>query len=157
MLEDILFKAERFTENNNCMAELTDNTIILCSNYKVMDSLADEIVNTVNGEAEYNDYYCETEDIGSAQFTLSFGLQRVIEINTQKIILCLEPAMIYRAKQIEDIWFATSTDDGDKYKEAVYALTSFIKSKDIYARGLDEVYKCIVAGRFGCYDGSWIK
>ena len=156
MLEDILFKAKRFAENNNCMAELTDNTIILCSNYKVMDSLADEIVNTVNGEAEYNDYYCETEDIGSAQFILSFGLQRVIEINNQKIILCLEPAMIYRAKRIEDIWFATSTGD-DEYKEAVYALTSFIKSKDIYAKGLDEVYKCIVAGRFGCYDGSWIK
>ena len=68
MLEDILFKAKRFAENNNCMAELTDNTIILCSNYKVMDSLADEIVNTVNGEAEYNDYYCEDEDVGNAKF-----------------------------------------------------------------------------------------
>ena len=157
MLEDILFKAKRVTENNNCMAELTDNTIILCSDYKVMDSLADEIVNTVNGEAEYNDYYCKDEDVGNAKFTMSFGLQRTIEINNQKIILCLEPAMIYRAKQIEDIWFATSVGEGDNYKEAVYALTSFIKSKDIYAAGLDEVYKCIVAGRFGCYDGSWIK
>ena len=157
MLEDILFKAKRFAENNNCMAELTNNTIILCSNYKVMDSLADEIVKTVNGEAEYNDYYCEDEDVGNAKFTMSFGLQRTIEINDQKIILCLEPAMIYRAKHIEDIWFATSTGEGDNYKAAVYALTSFIKSKDIYTAGLDEVYKCIVAGRFGCYDGSWIK
>ena len=157
MLEDILFKAKRFAENNNCMAELTDNTIILCSNYKVMDSLADEIINTVNGEAEYNDYYCEDEDVGNAKFTMSFGLQRVIEINNQKIILCLEPAMIYRAKNIEDIWFATAAGEGDTYKEAVYSLDAFIGSKDIYAEGLDKVYKFIVSGRFGCYDGNWVN
>ena len=127
MLEDILFKAKRFVENNNnSMAELTDNTIILCSDYKVMDSLADEIVNTVNGKAEYNDYYCEDEDVGNAKFTLSFGLQRTIEINGQKIILCLEPAMIYRAKQIEDIWFATSAGENDNYKENTNKLVSVL-------------------------------
>lgn len=159
MLESILFKAKRFDANNdnNLMCELTSNTIILCSDYKVMNSLADEIINTVNGEAGYNDYFCADEDVGKAKFTLCFGLQRVIEINDQKIILCLEPAMIYRSKQIEDIWFATSAGEGDDYKEAVYALTAFIRSRDLYAEGLDNVYKAVVAGRFGCYDGSWIK
>lgn len=159
MLESILFKAKRFdtNDNNNLMCDLTDNTVILCSDYKIMNSLADEIINTVNGEADYNDYYCEDEDIGKAKYTMCFGLQRVIEINNQKIILCLEPAMIYRAKQIEDIWFATSAGSGDDYKEAVYPMTSFIGSKDIYAEGLDKVYKFIVSGRFGCYDGNWVN
>ena len=159
MLESILFKDKRFdtSDNNNLMADLTNNTIILCSDYKVMTILADEILKTVNGYAEYNDYFCDDEDIGKANYTLYFGLQRVIEINDQKIILCLEPAMIYRAKNIEDIWFATSAGEGDTYKEAVYSLDAFIGSKDIYAEGLDKVYKFIVSGRFGCYDGNWVN
>ena len=115
-----------------------------------------EILKTVNGYAEYNDYFCDDEDIGKANYTLYFGLQRVIEINDQKIILCLEPAMIYRATSIEDIWFATSAGEGDTYKEAVYSLDAFIGSKAIYAEGLDKVYKFIVSGRFGCYDGNWV-
>lgn len=158
MLESILFKDKRFdtTGNNNLMAELTSNTIILCSDYKVMSTLADEILKTVNGEANYNDYFCDDADIGNAKYTLYFGLQRVIEINDQKIILCLEPAMIYRATSIEDIWFATSAGEGETYKEAVYPLNAFIGSKAIYAEGLDKVYKFIVSGRFGCYDGNWV-
>ena len=158
MLESILFKDKRFdtASNNNLMAELTSNTIILCSDYKVMSTLADEIFKTVNGDADYNDYFCEDADIGNAKYTLYFGLQRVIEINDQKIILCLEPAMIYRATSIEDIWFATSAGEGETYKEAVYPLNAFIGSKALYAEGLDKVYKFIVSGRFGCYDGNWI-
>lgn len=159
MLESILFKDKRFdtSGNNNLMADLTTNTIILCSDYKIMTTLADEILKTVNGYAEYNDYFCDDEDIGKANYTLYFGLQRVIEINDQKIILCLEPAMIYRATSIEDIWFATSAGEGDTYKEAVYSLDAFIGSKAIYAEGLDKVYKFIVSGRFGCYDGNWVN
>lgn len=158
MLESILFKDKRFdtASNNNLMAELTSNTIILCSDYKVMSTLADEILKTVNGDADYNDYFCDDADIGNAKYTLYFGLQRVIEINDQKIILCLEPAMIYRATSIEDIWFATSAGEGETYKEAVYPLNAFIGSKAIYAEGLDKVYKFIVSGRFGCYDGNWV-
>lgn len=158
MLESILFKDKRFdtSGNNNLMADLTTNTIILCSDYKIMTTLADEILKTVNGYAEYNDYFCNDEDIGKANYTLYFGLQRIIEINDQKIILCLEPAMIYRATSIEDIWFATSAGEGDTYKEAVYSLDAFIGSKAIYAEGLDKVYKFIVSGRFGCYDGNWV-
>ena len=158
MLESILFKDKRFdtTGNNNLMAELTSNTIILCSDYKVMSTLADEILKTVNGDADYNDYFCEDADIGNAKYTLYFGLQRVIEINDQKIILCLEPAMIYRATSIEDIWFATAAGDGESYKEAVYPLNAFIGSKALYAEGLDKIYKFIVGGRFGCYDGNWV-
>ena len=122
-----------------------------------MNSLADEIVRTMNGEAEYNDYCCEDEDIGRANYTLNFGLQKCIEINNQKIILCLEPAMVYRAKDIKDIWFITSSGEGDDYKEVIYALTTFKGIEEIYSKGLDEIYKYVVAGRFGCYDGNWIN
>lgn len=160
MVEGILFTNKRFdtTNDNNLMSGLTNNTIILCANWKVMQLLAEEIVNTINGKAEYNDYCCDDADMGKARYELNFGLQKVIDINGQKIILCLEPAMIYRAKQMEDIWFAACNDEkGEEYKEAIYPMAVFIGSKDIWAEGLDTVYRYIVQGKYGCYDGSWVK
>lgn len=158
MVEAILFNDKRFDtkDDNNLMCPITENTIILCANYRLMNSLAEEIVNTINGKAEYNDYNCNEEDIGKAKYELNFGLQKVIDVNGQKIILCLEPAMIYRAKQIKDIWFADWVGKDDDYKESVYPMTIFKGSKEIWDSGLDKVYKTIVNGRYGCYDGSWI-
>jgi hypothetical protein len=158
MLRGILFKDKRFEtrDDNNLMNPMTENTIILCSNYRLMCSLAEEIFNTINGKAEYNDYDCDEEDVGKAKYELNFGLQKVININGQKIILCLEPAMIYRAKQIKDIWFFDWVGKDDNYKEFIYPMTIFKGSKEIWGGGLDEVYKAVVGGRYGCYDGSWI-
>lgn len=158
MLRGILFKNKRFEtrDDNNLMSPITENTIILCANYRLMCSLAEEIFNTINGKAEYNDYDCDEEDIGKAKYELNFGLQKVININGQKIILCIEPAMIYRAKQIKDIWFVDWVGKDDSYKESIYPMTIFKGSKEIWDGGLDKVYKTVVGGRYGCYDGSWI-
>ena len=158
MVRGILFKDKRFDtkDDNNLMNPITDNTIILCANYRLMRSLAEEIFNTINGNAEYNDYDCDEEDVGKAKYELNFGLQKVIDINGQKIILCLEPAMIYRAKHIRDIWFADWIGKDDNYKESIYPMTIFKGSFEVWDSGLDEVYKTIVNGRYGCYDGSWV-
>ena len=105
MLEAIEFKADRFKKGDNYnLIEFTKNTVILCSDYKLMDTLTKEIINTVNGKAEYNDYYCDDEDDGNAKLDLCFGLQRIIDINGQKITVGLEPAIIYKANKPEDIW-----------------------------------------------------
>lgn len=105
MLRGIKFNSSRFkTEDDyNLFSPITENSIILCNNYNLMDSLTKEILNTVNGQAEYNDYDCDDEDLGQAKLWLSFGLQRVIDINGQRITLALEPAIIYKADNIEDI------------------------------------------------------
>jgi hypothetical protein len=39
-----------------------------------------------------------------AKLDLCFGLQRIIDINGQKITIGLEPAIIYKANKPEDIW-----------------------------------------------------
>ena len=158
MVRGILFKDKRFNtkDDDNLMCPITDNTIILCANYRLMHSLAEEIFDTINGDAEYNDYDCDEEDVGKAKYELNFGLQKVIDINGQKIILCLEPAMIYRAKHIRDIWFADWVGKDDDYKESVYPMTIFKGSNEVWDSGLDEVYQTIVNGRYGCYDGSWV-
>jgi hypothetical protein len=158
MLQYIEFKNERFEtkDNYNLLYGLTNNTIILCSNYKLMTTLCDEIINTVNGQAEYNDYWCEDVDINNAKLELWFGLQRIIDINGQKITLSLEPAIVYKAKDIKDIWFFDWIGNLP-YKESIYPITIFKSSQEKWDEGLDEVYKDIVNGRYGCYDGKWVN
>lgn len=158
MVRGILFKDKRFDtkDDNNLMNPITENIIILCANYKLMYSLAEEIINTINGNAEYNDYDCDEEDIGKARYELNFGLQKIIDINGQKIILCLEPAMVYRTKDIRDIWFVDWVGKDDNYKESIYPMTIFKGSFDVWDSGLDEVYKMVVGGRYGAYNGRWV-
>lgn len=159
MLQGIEFTDKRFDTNNenNQFTYLTNNTIVLCNNYRLMETLAEEIIKTVNGEAEHNNYCCDNEDVGKAKYILNFGLQKVVDINGQTIALCLEPAMIYKAEGIKDIWFFDWIGENETYKESIYPMIVFKGSQDIWNRGLDEVYKTIINGRYGAYDGKWVN
>lgn len=161
MLRAIEFTDKRFKkeEDYNLFSPISNNCIILCNNYKLMDSLAKEILDTVNGNAEYNAYDCDDKDIGNAKMWLSFGLQRVIDINGQRITLSLEPAIIYKANDIEDIWLFcySETDEIETlppYQEYSYPVCIFKGSRKVWEDGKDEVYKMICNGRYGTYDGK---
>lgn len=163
MLRAIEFTDKRFKkeEDYNLLSPISNNCIILCNNYKLMDSLAKEILDTVNGNAEHNDYDCDDEDVGNAKMWLSFGLQRVIDINGQRITLSLEPAIIYKADDIEDIWLFcySGTDEIETlppYQEYIYPVCIFKGSRKVWKDGKDEIYKMICNGRYGTYDGKWI-
>ena len=172
MVKGIKFKDKRFEtkDDNNWLCEITENIIIICNNPRLMYSFAEEIVNTINGKAEYNDYYCDDSDVGKAKYELNFGLQKVININGQKIVLGLEPSLVYKAKQLEDIWFLdcvgskynerdewSSDLEVNTYKESIYPLLVFKGSKDDWNNGLDRIYRNLCGGRYGCYDGNWTK
>lgn len=163
MLRAIEFKDKRFkTEDNyNVLCPISNNAIILCANYKLMASLAKEIINTVNGEAEYNDYDCDDEDVGNAKMWLSFGLQRIIDINGQRITLALEPSIIYKADNIEDIWLFDWKGNDElgicPYEEFIYPVCIFKGSREVWNDGKDEMYKMICNGRYGTYDGKWVN
>ena len=158
MVRWIEFKDKRFEEkyNYNMLEHITNNIIIICNNVKLMNSFAEEIINTINGKAEYNDYDCDDEDIGKARYEVNFGLQKVIDINGQKIVLGLEPALVYRAKQLEDVWLIDWVIKDEEYKEWIYPLYIFKGSHEIWNNGLDSVYRTICNGTVGCYDGKWI-
>ena len=158
MVRGIKFNSERFDSNddNNVMCPITENIVIICRSNKLMTSLEDEIISTINGDAEYNDYDCDEEDIGKAKSDSRCGLQGVININRQKIILSIEPAIVYRAKSIEDVWFYDCYGLGETYKEQIYPMTVFKGSRDKWNEGRDAVYNMIIAGRYGGYDGSWV-
>ena len=164
MLNYIEFKADRFKKEDdyNLLCSLTNNVIIICNNYKIMDSLAKEIVNTVNSKAEYNDYCCDDKDLNKAKIVLQFGLQRVIDINGQRITLALEPAIVYKAKSVNDIWFFDCVGNEDDfnnnpYEEYIYPLTLFKGHEADWKDGLDEIYKNVCNGVYGTYDGKWVK
>lgn len=162
MLEYIEFTSNRFEKKNNYnIIEFTDNTIIICNNYKLLDTLANEIVNTVNGNAEYNKYWCEDEDVNKAKIVLSFGLQRIIEINKQRITIGLEPSLVYKANNLEDIWLFNCKGSNEieylpEYKEYIYPIAIYKDSDRDWNLGKDEIYRNITNGRYGCYDGGWV-
>ena len=158
MLEHIEFNSNKFEKDSNMLGgELTENTIVLCSSYETMDMLHKSIVCCLNENDEQIDldiysYYCEDEDINNAKTTLAFSIQRVIKINNQTITLSLEPSIIYKANKMEDIWFA---EKNDRY--SIYAMSQFKGCKEKWDEGKDAVYRYIVNGRYGCYDGEWIN
>lgn len=162
MLKAIEFTDKRFKKEDdyNLINPLLNNTIILCNNYKLMDSLAKEIFDTVNGNAEHNFYECADKDIGNAQMQLSFGLQRIININRQKITLALEPAIIYKAGAIEEIWLFDSAgihnSDVNPYREFIYPLCMYEGTCEKWQTDKDELYRMICNGRCGTYDGKWV-
>lgn len=162
MLRAIEFTDKRFKKEEyyNLISPISNNCIILCNNYKLMDSLAKEILDTVNGNAEHNAYDCDDEDVGNAKMWLSFGLQRVIDINGQRITLSLEPAIIYKANDIEDVWLFDWKGNDElgvcPYHEFIYPLGIFKGSYEVWNDGKDEVYKMICGGRYGTYDGKWV-
>lgn len=153
MVRGIKFTDKRFREkdDDNMLSPMTENTIILCHDYKLMDTLAKEIIATINDETENNQLDCDDEDVGNAKMWMCFGLQRIIDVNGQRITLALEPSIIYKANSIDDIWLFNSIDE-----EFVYPITIFKGSEEIWNKGKDELYKSICAGNFGTYDGCWV-
>ncbi len=71
---------------------------------------------------------------------LSFGLQRVIDINGQRITLALEPAIIYKANDIKDIWFfdyrgTEEIENFPPYEEFIYPILIFKGSQKVWNDG----------------------
>lgn len=157
MLNAIRIYDERFDMEQNTLAELTDNTIILCRNFDMMSTIAGDIVRAINKKGDYYDYICDDEDIGKAKYDVKLFLQKTIDINGQKISLCLEPAMVYRAKRIEDIWFLDYGYPNNQKSEQIYPLTAFKGARELWESGLDAVYTQIAIGRYGGYNGEWIS
>jgi hypothetical protein len=158
MLEAIRFnKPDVFVTKDfyNEMTDLTNNTIIICNSVPIHFALNDEILNTINGTAEYNDYACDESDVGTGKVLMLGGLQRMLSIGDQTITTGIEPALVYKAKSDEDIWFADTiiTEDG-KEKILIYPMTHFKGHKDVWSEGLDSVYFYVAGGRYGAYDGT---
>lgn len=155
MVRGIKFNDKRFStkDDNNIFSQLTKNTIIICRNPEMKYYLAEEILDTINGRVTHNDCDCDIEDIGSARQDICCILQNTIIIGDQTITLCLEPAMVYKAKAIEDIWFFDRDSDG----ETLIPMELISGAIKVWQNGLDGVYKMVAQGAYGGYTGEWIS
>lgn len=155
MLKAIEFKSDRFNQEDemNYIDNLTKNSIILCNSTSIKRELVKEIQNTLNEQAEYNDYYCDDEDIRNYNVLIDFLTTTVIQIGEQTIVFSVEPTCIFKANNIEDIWFCDEINN----KIELYPMEVFKGSYDKWDEGIIEVYKYICSGRYGTYDGNYLK
>lgn len=140
---------------------LTNNVVVLCENrdikYKISKTIND-ILNHKFDDSNEVDFVCEDEDYNilyKDRCFIEFGLTTIFNLYNQRITLSIEPSVIYKATKLEDIWLAETDIDERFY--SVFPILDFESSDKVFNKGLDEVYKMIVSGRYGCYDGSWIK
>jgi hypothetical protein len=101
---------------------------------------------------------CDNEDYNilyKDRCFIEFGLTTIFNLYNQRITLSVEPSVIYKANKLEDIWLVETDIDERFY--SVFPILDFESSDKVFNKGLDEVYKMIVSGRYGCYDGSWVK
>lgn len=170
MLQGIEFNEKKFDKENcnNLFCDLTNNVIVLCPNFDMKQELAQEImatvnngqqeiVATVNGKIEGNFYAFYEDKPEKAVYGTNMFLQTIIEIGDQKIYLCLEPAMVYKAKQIEDIWLLDKKKAEDGYLYTLIPFRFYKNAKNLWEKGLDYVYRNIHLGRYGGYSGEWIE
>lgn len=159
MLQGIKFNEKKFDKenSNNLFCDLTNNVIVLCPNFDMKQELAQEIMATVNGKIEGNFYGFYDDKPEKAVYGTNMFLQTVIEIGDQKIYLSLEPAMVYKAKQIEDIWLLDEKKAEDGHLYTLIPFRFYKNAKNLWEKGFDYVYRNIHLGRYGGYSGEWIE
>ena len=154
MLRCILFNDEKyfdFTDDNNYMDLLTENTIIICEDNKIkyfLQKAIEEICEGKHSDDGY-DYYAEPTD----KLHLKYGIcylptSELFIDDDQKIILTMEAPYILTAQSPEDIWFAVRNNDN---KIAIYPMRAFKGYKEKWNEGVYAVYRFIVHGRYGGY------
>lgn len=147
------------TDDNNLMSVLTNNVIILCSNWRTKNFLTRQIEEILDGKHEsdlqINHDYCFDKDIDnilddvSCYIISSYRPTTILKCDNQFIVLTVEAPFIFEAHDIKDIWFA----DEDNNLISIYSLSVFKEHKEDWKKGKIEVYKNFINGRYGCYSG----
>ena len=152
-LDDIFNKED----DNNIMCELTDNTIIICSNSRVKNIILKHIIECFKS-SDYENCDYNYEDGDKFQIEVSYNPTSVINVSnnnnlTQRITITKEVPFILQAKNPNDIWFANYNEESSQ--TSIYPFTIFKGYIDVWDKGVMNVYKKIINGcygNFGVYD-----
>lgn len=156
MLKYLEIFDKKFIRDNNYnllsfRGNLTDNVIIKCKTYDVVDYIATIILETVNNvetsnieENIYTHFCCDDEDIDNARVDIiDLGLEEIIiKINKQTIIISTRPEIILKVKNKKDLWFISEAEDGLR----IYGLVNFEK---LDTGALQDIINGVSKGRFG--------
>ena len=160
MLKYLEIFDKKFIRDNNYnllsfRGNLTDNVIIKCKTYDVVDYIATIILETVNNvgtsnieENIHTHFCCDDEDIDNARVDIiDLGLEEIIiKINKQTIIISTRPEIILRVKNKKDLWFISEAEDGLR----IYGLVDFKGYNGELDTGvLQDIINGVSKGRFG--------
>ena len=139
------------------MDVLTTNTIVICQDTGVAHFLAEEINDICEGkhEIEGHDYYAEdTDELNCRPGLMYLPTHELIIDGEQKIVFTVEAPYVFLAKSAKDIWFADRTEDN---KINLYPLTIYIGYDEEWEKGLENIYKFIICGKYGNYSYAHIN
>jgi hypothetical protein len=140
-----------FSENKNLkLLEMTKNTIILCNNSKLVHDLLDIIDKIKNDNGDTTDgiryNLSKTLNPSDIKRNLVYLPTSIYTVGKQRIIVTVEPTSVLLMNHPYDLWFF----EDDEF----YSFSDFKGYKEIWKEdGSFGVYKNIVSGRYGCYEG----
>lgn len=145
------------------MYNLTKNTIVLFNNSELKTKFVREFLKIKFDETDKddnsvfystvidNDKYEEQSHKAHIKIKVEYLPTSIYYIdNEQKFIFTTEAPFILQCNDLNDLWFCDENNNGDIQ---VYAFTDFKGHKETWKSGIYEVYKKVLNGQFGCYEG----
>ena len=166
MLQQIKFNSIQFDSVDSELLQLTNNTIILCSDALTKRIIANEIMKSFDDENyEGCDYYYDDDDtynievqylpttilkVQNSNIHIKSNKNNCIiyatSNNIQHIIITTECPFVLQCQSQNDLYFAESDNDD---KIHLYHFTDFKGHEETYNKGLYYLYKEVLSGVYG--------
>lgn len=145
------------------MYELTKNTIVLFNNSDLKYKFVKEFLKVKNDETENDDgsiiYSTVSDNDKWEEQNNKAEIKAVVEYlptsiylidDEQKFIFTTEAPFVLQCNNPYDLWFC-DTNNEDEIQ--AYSFVEFKDYESIWNKGIETVYKWLINGRFGCYEG----
>ena len=139
------------------MNELTKNVVVLFNNSVLKNTFREEFAkisqDEIEGELDNDDVNYSTTTDCKAQIkeTIAYLPTSIYIVNNeQRFILTAEAPFVLQCTNPYDLWFC---DTNSENEVQIWSFVDFIGHKEIWDKGIDEVYRTVINGRYGCYNG----
>jgi hypothetical protein len=145
------------------MLELTKNTIVLFNSFELKNKFVQEFSKIQNDETNSDDNsicYCTIidDDKASEQDHKADIKTNIIYMptsiftvdNEQRFVFTTEAPFVLQCNNPYDLWFC---DTNNENEIQLYSLVGFKGYKEAWGDGVDNIYKNVINGRYGCYEG----
>lgn len=151
MLEYIIFTDNNFAPlTKETAPEFKQLSVVLCQGSALVEKIAHEIADTVNGEREQNTYWCNDADVGNAVLTRN-GQNVIVRINEQQIIISCDPNDAKVAQDYKDVILIGERQN--KYAVQMLCDYEHYISRQ-YGSDPEKVYRALADGRFGLFQNG---
>lgn len=145
------------------MHELTKNTIVLFNNFELKNKFVQEFSKIQNDETNSDDNsicYCtiidydktsEQDHNAEIKTNVIYMPTSIFTVdNEQRFVFTTEAPFVLQCNNPYDLWFC---DTNNENEIQLYSLVGFKGYKEAWSNGVDNIYKNVINGRYGCYEG----